>query len=184
VQLADDNVLYAFHFYEPYIITHQGMKVPLVWGRSLRYFRNLPYPSQTVSATANYAPDAADIVEAKRAQTEYTMANWDAAHIAARIKVAADWAAANHQRVICTEFGVARRFIDPGSRYQWISDTRKALEANGIGWDLWDYTDLFGITKLTGETITESGDGLVRLADPDEGSRDVEPEAVKSLFGN
>ena len=77
----------------------------------------------------------------------------------------------------------ARRFIDPVSRYRWIADTRKALEAAGIGWDLWDYTDLFGITRLTGETITDPGDGSVRLADPQEGSRDIDPDAVKALFG-
>jgi hypothetical protein len=111
------------------------------------------------------------------------LANWDAGHIAGRIKVAADWAAANHQRVICTEFGVARRFIDPASRYQWIADTRKALEAAGIGWDLWDYTDAFGITSLTGDTIKEPGDGVIRLADPNTGTRDFEPEAMKALFG-
>jgi hypothetical protein len=97
--------------------------------------------------------------------------------------MAADWAAANHQRVICTEFGAARRFIDPASRYQWIADTRKALEANNIGWTLWDYTDAFGVTTLTGDTIKEPGDGVVHLADPNTGTRDFEPEAIKALFG-
>jgi endoglucanase len=183
VQLSDDNTVYAFHFYEPYIITHQGMKAAPALGRALRYFRGLPYPAQTVNAAANYAPDAGDTDEVKKEIGDYTLANWDAGHVAGRIKMAADWAAANHRRVICTEFGVARRFIDPASRYQWIADTRKALEANNIGWALWDYTDAFGITKLTGDTIQEPGDGVVRLADPNTGTRDFEPEAIKALFG-
>jgi endoglucanase len=184
VQLPDSNTIYAFHFYEPYIVTHQGLKVAPVFGRALRYFRGLPYPSQSVNAGTNYAPDAGDTDEMKKELGDYTLASWDAGHVAGRIKVAADWAAANHQRVICTEFGVARRFIDPASRYQWVADTRKALEAAGIGWTLWDYTDTFGITTLTGDTIKEPGDGVVRLADPNTGTRDVEPAAVKALFGS
>jgi endoglucanase len=183
VQLADDNTVYAFHFYEPYIVTHQGMKAAPAFGRALRYFRGLPYPSQSVNAATNYAPDAGDTDEVKKELGDYTLAGWDAGHVAGRIKVAADWAAANHQRVICTEFGVARRFIDPASRYQWIADTRKALEANNIGWTLWDYTDAFGVTKLTGDTIKEPGDGVIHLADPSTGTRDFEPEAIKALFG-
>jgi len=183
VQLPDDNTIYAFHFYEPYIVTHQGLKAPPAFGRALRYFRGLPYPSRAVTAGTNYAPDAGDTDEVKKELSDYTMAGWDAGHIAGRIKVAADWAAANHQRVICTEFGVARRFIDPASRYQWIADTRKALEAAGIGWSYWDYADAYGITSLTGDTITEASDGVVRLADPSTGTRDIEPEAMKALFG-
>ncbi len=183
VQLADDNTVYAFHFYEPYIVTHQGLKAPPAFGRALRYFRGLPYPSTGVNAVTNYAPDTGDTDEVKKEVGDYTQANWDAGHIAGRIKVAADWAAANHQRVICTEFGVARRFIDPASRYQWIADTRKALEAAGIGWTLWDYTDAYGITSLTGDTVKDAGDGVVHLADPTTGTRDLEPEAVKALFG-
>ena len=182
VQLPDDNTIYAFHFYEPYLITHQGMKAAPAFGRALRYFRGLPYPSGGVNAATNYAPDGGDIEEVKKELGDYTMAGWDAGHIAGRIKVAADWAAANHQRVICTEFGAARRFIDPASRYQWITDTRKALEAAGIGWTLWDYTDAYGITALTGDTIKDAGDGVIHLADPTTGTRDVEPEAAKALF--
>ena len=178
-----DNVYYAFHYFEPWIITHLGMKSPPAKGRSLRYFRNLPYPSETADINANYFPDAPDREEAKRLLTEYITAVWDGGHIAARIKIAADWAKENHQNVICTEFGAARRFLAPPMRYQWIADTRKALDRAGIGWDLWDYTDLFGITHLTGETVTESSDGLVHLLDPQSGSRDIEPDAVKALFG-
>jgi endoglucanase len=181
--IKDDKMLYAFHFYEPYIITHQGMKAPPARGRAIRYFHNLPYPASAADPKANYAPAASDSIEAAHELTDYLAGNWDAARIAARVKIAADWAAANHSQVICTEFGAARRYLYPVARYQWIADTRKALEASGIGWDLWDYTDLFGITRLTGDTITDPGDGSVRLADPQQGSRDIEPDAVKALFG-
>jgi len=179
--IADDNLYYAFHFYEPLIVTHQGLKLSGE-GRSLRYFHNIPYPSWLADANIAYAPSAADSIEAKKEVADYIAGKWDDAHIAARVKLASDWAAANHSRVICTEFGVARGAISPAARYQWIADVRKTLNAQEIGWDVWDYSDLFGIVTLTGPTVTERSDGLVRLADPNEGARNIEPEAIRALF--
>jgi hypothetical protein len=56
------------------------------------------------------------------------------------------------------------------------------MEAQGFGWTIWDYADRFGIVKLTGETVVEPIDGSVHLADPSQGSREIEPEAIKALF--
>lgn len=180
--LADDKVWYAFHFYEPYVFTHQGLRAASRFGLSLRYFRNLPYPSSTVQPRVNYAPAAADVLDARKALMDYVSPGWNAAHLAARIKLVADWATANRTHVICTEFGVVKSWVSPASRYQWLADARKALEAKGIGWTVWDYTDTFAITRLNGETVVEPIDGSVHLADPTEGTRDIEPEAVKALF--
>jgi endoglucanase len=181
--VRDQNVFYAFHFYEPLLFTHQGMKMasPI---RSLRYFHNLPYPSKLADLNFNYAPVAADPITAKRDLLDYMAANWDEGHIRARIKVAADWAQANHTRLICTEFGVIRPYVSAASRYQWIADTRKALETAGIGWSLLDYTDLFGIVTLTGATAVDRSDGSIRLVDPQSGSRDIDNQAISALFSN
>jgi endoglucanase len=180
--LADDKVRYAFHFYEPYVFTHQGLRAASSHGMSLRYFRNLPYPSSTVQPRVNYAPAAADVLDARKTLMDYVSPGWNAARLAARIKLAADWATANHTHVICTEFGVVKNWVSPAARYQWLTDARKALEAAGIGWTVWDYTDTFGITRLNGETVVEPIDGSIHLADPTQGTRDIEPEAAKALF--
>jgi endoglucanase len=181
--LTVGTVWYAFHFYDPYLFTHQGLKMGSSFGRSLRYFRNLPYPAAQANAGTNYAPAASDPIEAKAAFAEYANANWNAAQIATRIKLAVDWAVANKAHLICTEFGVVRKNVPPQARYLWLADTRNTLEADRIGWTLSDYADLFGIVTLTGDTATDS-DGAVRLADPAQGSRDVEPDAIKALFAN
>ncbi len=180
---ADDpHAAYAFHYYEPFLFTHQGMKAPPSYGFALRYFSYLPYPSSFAVASVNYAKGAPDPEDARSDLAAYMLANWDAAHIAARIKVAVDWAKANHQLVLCTAFGAVRKSIAPVSRYHWIEDTRKALETANIGWTVWDYTDQFGITRLTGDTVVEPGDGSVHLADPNSGSRSFEPEALDALL--
>jgi endoglucanase len=178
----DPHLVYAFYFYEPYLFTHQGLRAPASRGFALRNFHDLPYPSSLVDPKANYAPTAPDPMEARKELSDYTGANWNAAKIAARIRVAAEWAKAKRQRVICAEFGVVRKSATPDARYRWIEDTRGALEANGIGWDLFDYADLFGVAELDGETIVEPSDGSIHLADPGEGSREIEDAAREALF--
>ena len=61
------------------------------------------------------------------------------------------WAREQGVRVLCNEFGCIRAGVDAPSRYRWIHDMRSALEANDIGWTLWDYTDIFGITAQSAQ---------------------------------
>ena len=51
----------------------------------------------------------------------------------------------NHVPLICNEFGAYREYTDPVSRANWIHDVRTALEADGIGWAMWDYRGGFGV---------------------------------------
>ena len=67
-----------------------------------------------------------------------------------------EWARAHHVPLTCNEFGVYRNFSSPGDRARWIEDVRGALEANGIGWAMWDYRGGFGVvTKANGTTTPD-----------------------------
>ena len=178
---TDPHLIYAFHFYEPYLVTHQGIHSGFE-KQMIRYFRSMPYPSALATETATtYAPEATNLRLADRELMEYIDTPWNAEHVKARLDVARDWAAQHQVRVLCGEFGVLRNHIDAASRYRWINDARAAMDADHIGWELWDYADLFGIAAPVGETSTDPIDGSVRLEDPQKGSRVFEPAALSAL---
>jgi hypothetical protein len=138
--LSDGNVIYNFHFYNPTEFTHQGA----TWGPAWwSYTRGIPYPAteSSMQELLKQVPDAAN-----RYQLEsYWLDHWDAHRIRLLMDEAGAWAHENHVPLICNEFGAYRDFADPISRANYIHDVRTALEANGIGWSMWDYRGGFGV---------------------------------------
>lgn len=181
--LRDPKILYAPHYYRPYIITHQGMPSGFE-KEQIRHFRSVPYPSALVDVEAarkNLAKGA-DPKKAMKELDAYVAEDWSYDRILSDLAPLADWAKANRVRVIVPEFGVLRANIDPPSRYRWMTDTRKALDSLGLGWTYWDYTDGFGIMTLVGETSTDP-DGTVKFKNPTHAAnrRVVETEALVAL---
>jgi endoglucanase len=139
---ADRNIIYNFHFYEPFAFTHQGAS----WaGANVPFFKNIPYPSnpERVSKVLETIPDE----EARYSLVRYGEDRWNAARIEREIDVAAAWAARNHVPLTCNEFGTYRNFAPPADRAAWIRDMRTALEKYGIGWTMWDYAGGFGVVN-------------------------------------
>ena len=149
--LRDPNVVYTFHFYEPFVFTHQGA----TWGAySWHWVKGLHYPSSPESAekVAAGVPDAVD----RLAVIRYGQDHWDAGRIDADITQVAEWARQRGVPVVCNEFGVYRDYADPQDRAAWIHDVRSALEHHGMGWTMWDYSGNFGVvTKKDGRTVPD-----------------------------
>jgi endoglucanase len=138
--LADRNVVYAFHFYEPHTFTHQGA----TWGSDFwPYLKGLPYPSDP----ERVAPLLASVEResAREALKDYGRERWDAARVEREIASAAAWARRHGVALTCNEFGVYRAYAPPGARLRWITDVRAALERHRIGWAMWDYAGGFGV---------------------------------------
>ena len=138
--LPDGNVIYNFHFYEPHEFTHQGAGWGAPWWI---YTHGIPYPAteSSMEQSLKQVPDAAN----RYALEHYWLDHWDAHRIRLQIDAAAAWGKANNVPLICNEFGAYRQVTDPASRMNWIRDVRTALEADGIGWTMWDYRGGFGV---------------------------------------
>jgi endoglucanase len=138
--LPDGNVIYNFHFYEPHAFTHQGAG----WGTSWwKHTHDVPYPAteSSMEETIRQVPDARDRYDFEH----YWLDRWDGHRIRLQIDAAAAWGKANDVPMLCNEFGVYRRVSDQASRINWLHDVRTALEADGIGWTMWDYRGGFGV---------------------------------------
>jgi endoglucanase len=138
--LPDGNVIYTFHYYEPHAFTHQGA----AWGEPWWvYTRGIPYPAteSSMDGALKQVPDPADRFKLEH----YWLDHWDAHRIRLEIDAAAAWGKANNVPLICNEFGAYRYVTEPASRMNWIHDVRTALEADGIGWAMWDYRGGFGV---------------------------------------
>ncbi len=138
--LRDANVIYAFHFYESHLFTHQGA----TWSSNFWHeLKGVPYPStpENVQAAAAELPDAVHRLQVVR----YGLDRWNAERIDGEIGQVAAWAERWGVPVVCDEFGVYRQNADPKDRAAWLRDVRTALEKRGIGWAMWEYHGGFGV---------------------------------------
>lgn len=145
----DNNVIYNFHFYEPYPFTHQGAS----WGSSeWVYYKDIPYPAtpEALAEQMKHVPD--DL--ARYYLFLYGAGGWNRQSIASRLGFAAMWAKERNVPIIANEFGVFRDTADAASRTRWIEDVRSALEENHIGWAMWDYCGNFGVVKRSDTGIS------------------------------
>ena len=155
---SDPNIIYNFHFYDPFTFTHQGA----TWaGPNLPFYKNVPYPStpEAVKILLNTVQDE----PAKYILLRYGEDNWNAGRIERELGLAAAWAAKHRVFVTCNEFGAYRRYAKATDRTTWLRDMRIALEKHGIGWTMWDYSGGFAVINK------------------DNGRHERDPEQLKAL---
>src|SRR5215471_15209797 len=153
--LADRNLIYNFHFYDPHTFTHQGA----TWGVNYWHFESkLAYPAtmENAQAVAAAEPDPFNRLLVLR----YGLDHWDRNRISIEIGQAAAWGQHWNVPLTCNEFGVFRRYAEPEDRGCWLRDVGLTLEAAGIGWNIWVYSGGFDVGNVTGVHSTA---GLVTL---------------------
>ena len=139
--LADHNVIYGFHFYQPFDFTHQGAD----WGDPVwETLRGFPYPS----SPERVAPLLDKQPAALRERLEwYGGERWNREHLGKRLGEALAWGQQHKVAVLCSEFGALRKRSAPADRAAWLRDVRETLEAGGAGWTTWDYSGPFGMVS-------------------------------------
>ena len=141
--LADRNIVYTFHFYEPHNFTHQGA----AWGPpEWKLLRGWPYPSSPERVAPLLEKARPELRDALRWHGDE---RWSREKIGALLERAAQWGQRHRVPVWCSEFGVLRPRAVAADRRAWLRDMREELEARKLPWTHWDYAGDFGV--VTGE---------------------------------
>ncbi len=166
-RIPDDNILWSFHSYRPFLMTHQGA----MWaGDFIRYVTGLTYP---IHAMPSAERDAALASIRSRIEAE---APWSrrsgmlsyldeqiaeidtpeklAAAVEKPFSIVAEWAGRHGvkpENILLGEFGMIRQeygnpsVVPAASRAAYVKDMIGHAEAHGFAWAIWDYGGAFGV---------------------------------------
>jgi endoglucanase len=154
--LPQPNIVYAVHFYDPMVFTHQGLN----WSDDpLRYLHGVPFPAHLAD------PAVVDLLEELTKAGKQAAASllerglhrpWTTERIANEISKAGAWAKRHQSPVIVNEFGVLGWKVAVDDRARWLETVRRSAERHCIGWTHWDYAEGFGfVRRLNGMEIPD-----------------------------
>ncbi|MDQ2801143.1 MAG: glycoside hydrolase family 5 protein [Pseudomonadota bacterium] len=140
--LADRNVVYSFHFYEPFTFTHQGA----TWAGPIPpLLKGIPYPSSPEAVVEPLShitnPEAQGWVR------DYGAQRWDRDKLKSRLAEALEWGRQNGVALYCGEFGAYPLVAPPDSRGRWFHDFATVLKESGVGYAVWGWDDGFGFGR-------------------------------------
>ncbi|SDQ01792.1 endoglucanase [Mucilaginibacter sp. OK268] len=138
VRLADENIIYTFHFYEPFFFTHQG--AAWVGDQVATTGVSFPYNAENFPALNPKA-------KGTDGELNYNKYNKDGNErsINDKLQIAKDWANKYNVPILCGEYGVYNKYADLDSRCRYIKVMRVALKRLNIPGMLWDYSGSFSL---------------------------------------
>lgn len=140
--LDDRNVVYSFHFYDPFPFTHQGA----TWtSEEMKVIRDVPYPSSPELV----APLLSSLTDAKARGTVewYGNERWGRTKMAESLGRALNWGKLHKVPLYCGEFGVYPVVAPAESRARWFKDMGEILAESGAGWAVWGWDEGFGLSR-------------------------------------
>jgi len=139
--LSDLNVVYAIHFYDPMVFTHQGHWDPK---DPLHDIRGLPYPIRAEDPEVQkLRQQLADDNSAKalamldRAVPDERIDKW--------LEPALVWQRQFSRPIVINEFGVLKAGAPRESRLRWLSSVTSYAERQCWGWAHWELSQGFGL---------------------------------------
>jgi endoglucanase len=140
VPRSDPHLLLSFHFYEPLHLTHYRAG----WVPFGDYAGPVRYPGPTVAA-ADLAGLPATLAKEMARATEA----WDRARILGHFAKPLAAARATGLPLYCGEWGCYRQ-APRGPRLAWYRDVLSLLDAEKIGWAIWDFRGGFALVDKDG----------------------------------
>ncbi|MGY3213976.1 glycoside hydrolase family 5 protein [Mucilaginibacter sp. HD30] len=147
VRLADENIIYTFHFYEPFFFTHQGAD----WVGNQVATIGVPFPYNAenfpaLSAKAKNTWGETNYYQYKVDGNERSLFD--------KLTIVKKWGAKYNVPLLCGEYGVYNKYANLDSRCRYITAMRKTLKTLNIPGMLWDYNGTFSI--FTGKPSTQT----------------------------
>jgi hypothetical protein len=164
-QIHDGNIIYTFHFYDPFTFTHQGAQF-IPWPD--KYLDEVPWPANarpieeplarlarnmTSADNLNYLARKKAELGARHNLTKFYKSNAGPKTIEAKFSEVANWAkrhGISGRQIFIGEFGVLRKQAgSPGARCEdrmrWLKDVRQIAERHDFAWSYFSYDGPFAI---------------------------------------
>lgn len=138
VRLADENIIYTFHFYEPFLFTHQGAG----WVGDQMATTGVPFPYTVekfpvMNAKAKGTPGEANYNKYRLDGNEGSIKD--------KLQIVKNWGNKYAVPVICGEYGSYNKYADEQSRCNYVNAVRRSLKLLNIPGILWDYNTTFSL---------------------------------------
>lgn len=138
VRLADENIIYTFHFYEPFLFTHQGAE----WVGAQESTVGVPFPYNAEKFPALNSQSKGTTGEINYYQYIH---DGNEQSITDKLTIVKKWGDSYQVPILCGEYGVYNKYADIDSRCRYIKAVRKSLKQLKIPGMLWDYNSAFSI---------------------------------------
>ncbi|MCL2208623.1 MAG: glycoside hydrolase family 5 protein [Treponema sp.] len=140
----DTKLIYTFHFYDPFLFTHQGAS----WSPPLEYLSGVPFPPDR--GRMPRLPSRLRGTWVEGSLNSYIREGDPAKMLQTLDKIVA-FSKEKNVPVFCGEYGVFMKESPPEDRIVWYDFVTKALDNRNIPRASWDYYGGFGIFNKEGK---------------------------------